>query len=107
MAVTGERAVVVLVVAALVVYAVAAAVAHRWITAAAAPVVGVLLATRHPRARFSAYVLFSAVAVRGLVAGDWALVGFGVAGVLVLQLPAARRAWPRLAPGRTRASRST
>ncbi len=104
---TSDRVVVVIVVTALVLYAAVALVAHRWISAAAAPVVAMLLAGRHPRARFSAYVLLSAIAVRGLMVGGWALVAFAVAGVLVLQTPPARRAWPRLTAGRTRAPRST
>lgn len=88
----------------VLVYAALALLARRWVTGLAAPIVAVLLAGRHPRARFSAYVLFSAVALRGLVTGAWALVAFGSAGVLILQTPAAQRAWPRLAPG-TRRSR--
>lgn len=94
-------------VAALVGYAVLALLARRWLTGLAAPFVAVLLAIRHPRARFSAYVFFSVVALRGLVAGAWALVAFGCAGVLVLQAPAARRAWPRLVAGPRVSTRGT
>jgi hypothetical protein len=103
----GERTVIVVLITALVVYAAWALVEHRWVSALAAPVVAVLLAMRHPRARFSAYVFFSALALRGLVGGVWPLVVFGGAGVLVLQMPPARRAWPRLTAGRTRSTRDT
>ena len=98
-----DRVVVVALLAGLVAYAVVALLARRWVTGLAAPIVAVLLAIRHPRARFSAYVFLSVVALRGLVVGAWPLVAFGCAGVLVLQTPAARRAWPRLVAG-TRAS---
>jgi hypothetical protein len=100
----GERAVTVVLLAGLLVYAVLALLARHWVTGLAAPVVAALLVVRHPRARFSAYVFFSVVALRGLVTGAWVLVAFGAAGVLALQTRAARRAWPRLAPG-TRRSR--
>ena len=100
----GERLVVVAVVGGLVVYAALALAAHRFISGLAAPVVAALLAIRHPRARFSAYIFFSALAVRGLVAGAWPLVLFAGAGVVVLQTPAARRAWPRLVAGATRST---
>lgn len=98
-----DRVIVVALLVGLVAYAVVALLARRWVTGLAAPIVAVLLAVRHPRARFSAYVFLSVVALRGLVAGAWPLVAFGCAGVLVLQTPAARRAWPRLVAG-TRAS---
>lgn len=97
-----ERLVVIGIVVVLLAYAVLALAARLFITGLAAPVVAVLLAIRHPRARFSAYVLFSALAVRGLVAGAWPLVALAGAGILVLQTEPARRAWPRLAPGTTR-----
>jgi hypothetical protein len=101
---TGERLVAGALLIGVVVYAVLALLARRWVTGLAAPIVAGLLAVRHPRARFSAYVFFSVVALRGLVRGPWPLVAFGIAGVLVLQTPIALRAWPRLAPG-TRRSR--
>jgi hypothetical protein len=94
-------------VAGLLGYAAYAVVIHRWVSAVAAPLVAALLAFRHPRARFSAYVLFSAAALHGLVLRAWPLVACAVAGVLLLQTAPARRAWPRLRPGATRASRST
>ena len=76
MSVTGERVVTALIVTGLVVYAACALVAHRWLSGLAAPAVAILLATRHPRARFAAYVFFSALTLRGLVAGGWAMVAF-------------------------------
>jgi hypothetical protein len=97
-----ERAVVVALTGGLVVYALAALVAHRWISGFAAPLIAVLLVRRHARARFSAYVFFSALLVRGVVAGSWPLALFAGAGILVLQLPSARRVWPRLVAGATR-----
>ena len=102
-----ERVVIGVFVVALVIYAAVALTAHRWVSGAAAPVIAVLLALRHPRARFSAYVFFSALALRGLAVGAWPLVAFAVAAVLVLQTSPARRAWPRLTGGRARAARDT
>jgi len=103
----GEHLVAATLVVALLAYAAYAILVHRWVSAVAAPLVAALLAFRHPRARFSAYVLFSAAALHGLVVRAWPLVACAVAGVLLLQTPPARRAWPRLRPGATRASRST
>ena len=100
-----ERLVVVAVVGGLVVYAALALAAHRFLSGLAAPVVAALLAMGHPRARFSAYIFFSALAVRGLVAGAWPLALFAGAGIVVLQTPPARRAWPRIAAGTTRSAR--
>jgi len=101
---TGEHVITVTLIAGLLVYAAYAVLVHRWVSAVAAPLVAALLAFRHPRARFSAYVLFSAVALHGLVVRAWPLVACAVAGVLVLQTAPARRAWPRLRPGATRAT---
>jgi predicted small integral membrane protein len=95
----GERLVVVLLAGGLVAYAVLALAAHRWVSGLAAPLVAGLLVIRHPRARFSAYVFFSALALRGLLAGTWPLALFAGAGILVLQTAPATRAWPRLLPG--------
>jgi hypothetical protein len=88
----------------LVVYAGIAFVGHRWLSALAAVLVAALLARRHPRARFAAYVFFSALGLRSLVTGAWLHAGFAAAGIVLLQTPPARRAWPRLVPGRTRAT---
>lgn len=89
-------------VAALVVYAGLAALEGWWLSAGAAPVVAALLWRRHPRARFATYVLLSVVAARAVVAAAWPALVFAVAAIAVLQTPAAARAWPRLALGRTR-----
>lgn len=86
----------------LLLYAALALAAHRWISGLVAPLVAALLIARHPRARFSAYVFFSALAVRGLVAGAWALALFAGAAIVVMQTPPAVRAWPRVVAGRTR-----
>ena len=91
-------------VASLLVYA-ALAVAHRWWPSAVmAPLLAWLLWRRHRRARFTAYVFFSVLAVRGALTGVWALPAYALAAVGLLQTPAARGAWPRLRPGRVRAS---
>lgn len=95
--------VAVLLVAGLAVYTGVAATLGWWASAAAAPVVAVLLWRRHPRARFTAYVLLSAVAARAVVTAAWPALAFALAGIAVLQTPAAARAWPRLRPGHTRA----
>ena len=69
----------------------------------AAPYVAALLWRRDPRARFGAYVFFSHEAVRGLhFRHPWA-VAAAVAGVLLLQLPAARRWAPSLRPAEIQA----
>lgn len=92
--------VAVLLVASLAVYAVIAlGVAHWWISGAAAPVIAILLWRAHPRARFSAYVFFSVVALRGGIRDSWGSLAYGVAAILLLQTPSALRAWPRLRPG--------
>jgi hypothetical protein len=62
-------------------------------------VTAVLLWRRHPRARFASYVLLSVTVLRGAIIGAWVLAVLAVAGLLVLQTPAARQAWPRLRPG--------
>ena len=85
----------------LLVYAlVAALVLHRRISAAAALFVGILLWRRHRRARFSAYVFLSAVAVRGVLTHVWPLAAGAAAAIALLQLPAARRAWPSVTSAR-------
>ena len=99
-----ERVVVVVLAGGLVLYAALSLWAHRWISGLIAPLVAGLLATRHPRARFSAYVFFSALAVRGLVAGAWPLALFAGAAIGVMQMPPAVRAWPRVVAGRARAA---
>jgi len=90
------RAIVAALVVALVTYAAFALVARWWLSGLAAPVVAVLLAVRHARARFAAYIFFTLVALRGFVGRRPLLVVFAVAAVLVLQLRPARRAWPSL-----------
>jgi hypothetical protein len=89
-------------VASLVVYAVLAARGGWWLSAVAAPIAAVLLWRRHPRARFAAYVFFTAVAFRGAVSGSWALPAYAVAAVALMQTRDARRTWPRLVAGRRR-----
>ncbi len=87
----------------LVLYAIVALVSlHHWLSAVAALIVAVLLWRRHPRARFSAYILFSAMAARAALAGDWRVLALAGAAIVVMQTPAAARAWPRLRRGVTR-----
>jgi hypothetical protein len=71
---------------------------HWRLSSIAAPLVAYLLWSAHRRARFAAYVLLSVMAARGLVGREWWSVALAVAAILVLQLPAARRHCPRLAP---------
>ena len=101
-----SRLVVALLPAACVAYAAAALTwRHAWIAAAAGALVALLLWWRHPRARFAAYVFFSAMALRSAVTGAWPTLAFAVLAVLVMQTPPARAAWPRLRPGRVRSDR--
>jgi hypothetical protein len=86
--------------AALLVYAILAVVNGWWLSAVFAPPVAWLLWRRHRRARFAAYVFLSVVAARALVATSWPLAILALAAIGALQLPAARRAWPRLTWGR-------
>lgn len=69
----------------------------------AAPWVAWLLWRRAPRARFAAYVFLTHEAVRGLHGRRWDAVAVAVLGVLVLQLPAARRWAPSIRPAEVRA----
>lgn len=108
MALTPPRPVVAwLLPAALVAYTVVAAGRHWWLSAAGGLLVAGLLWRGHPRARFTAYVLLSVVAVRGAVGGAWAVAAFGAAVILALQMPGALAVWPRLRPGAVRGDRIT
>jgi hypothetical protein len=69
------------------------------VAAVAATLVAGLLWRRHRRARFAAYVFFSALAIRAAATAAWPALAFAVAAVLVMQTPPARVAWPRLRPG--------
>jgi hypothetical protein len=69
----------------------------------AAPWVAWLLWRRAPRARFAAYVFLTHEAVRGLHGHRWAAVAVAALGVLLLQLPAARRWAPSIRPAEVRA----
>jgi len=70
-----------------------------WPSACAAPIVAWLLWRRHRRARFTAYIFFSVMTARAVLIGSWALGVFALAAIALMQLPAARRAWPRLTAG--------
>ena len=101
-----SRLVVVLLPLACVAYAAAAlAWRHSWISALAAVLVAAFLWARHSRARFAAYIFFSAMAIRGALTAAWPALAFAVGAVLLMQTPAARAAWPRLRPGRVRGDR--
>lgn len=81
----------------LLIYAIVAVlVARWWISGVVAPLVAALLWMQHPRARFAAYIFFTVAAVRGLFRGAWPVTAFAIAAILLLQTPAAARAWPRL-----------
>jgi hypothetical protein len=101
-----SRLVVTLLPLACVAYAAASlAWRHSWISAGAGALVALLLWRRVPRARFAAYIFFSAMAIRSALTAAWPTLGFAVLAVLALQTPAARGAWPRLRPGRVRGDR--
>lgn len=101
-----SRLVVALLPLACVAYAAAAlAWRHSWISAVAGLVIALFLWWRHPRARFAAYIFFSAMAIRGALTAAWTSLGFAVVAVLLLQTPPALTAWPRLRPGRVRSDR--
>ena len=95
------RSVVVWAVAgSLLAYAGIAARERRWGSALAAALVAALLWCSHRRARFAAYVFLTALAIRGALAGVWALAVYAAIVLAAMQTPAARRAWPRLVRGR-------
>ena len=100
------RVLVVLLPLACLGYAAASLGAYgSWGSAAAATLVAWLLWQQHGRARFAAYVFFSAAAVRGALTARWPTLGFAIAAVLVMQTPPALVAWPRLRPGWRRGGR--
>jgi hypothetical protein len=101
-----RRVVVTLLPLACLAYAAVTLGAHGpWLSAAAATLVAWWLWRRHRRARFAAYVFFSAVAARSALTARWPTLVFAVAAVLVMQTPPALIAWPRLRPGRRRGGR--
>ena len=101
-----SRLVTALLPLACVAYAVAAlAWRHSWISAVAGAVIALFLWARHPRARFAAYIFFSAMAIRGALTAAWGTLAFAAIAVLVMQTAPARAAWPRLRPGRVRSDR--
>jgi hypothetical protein len=73
-------------------------VGGRWVAALLAPLLALLLWTRHRRARFAAYIFFSGVALRAAVAGAWPNLLFAIVAVSLMQTGPALRAWPRLRP---------
>jgi len=80
----------------LVAYSAVAVALGWWPSAAVAPLVAWLLWRRHARARFTAYVFFSVMTARAVLIASWPLALFALGAIGALQLPAARRAWPRL-----------
>lgn len=95
------RSVVVCTIAAsLLIYAIVAGRQAQWGSALAAVIVAGLLAASHRRARFAAYVFLTALAVRGVLAGVWALPVYAGITLVAMQTGPARRAWPRLVRGR-------
>jgi hypothetical protein len=81
-------------------YAAIAAYQQRWPSTVAASVVAALLGWSHRRARFAAYIFFTALALRGALTGVWALPVYGGIVLAAMQTAPARRAWPRLVRGR-------
>jgi hypothetical protein len=84
----------------LLAYAAFALTKAWWPSALVAPVVAWLLWRRHRRARFTAYVFFSVMTARAVLTTTWPLALFALGAIGALQLPAARRVWPRLTRGR-------
>jgi hypothetical protein len=64
------------------------------------PYVAGLLWRGHPRARFAAYLFLTHEVVRGAAGTRGAAVLAALAGIALLQLPAARRYLPPIRPGR-------
>jgi hypothetical protein len=96
-----ERSVTVSAIAgSLVVYAGIAGRAELWGSALAGCIVAALLWWSHRRARFAAYVFFTALAARAIIAGTWTPVVYAALALAAMQTPPARRAWPRIVPGR-------
>jgi hypothetical protein len=81
---------------ALLGYVIVALAQGWWLSAAVAPVVAWLLWRRHRRARFTAYIYLSVLVARAALIGSWPLAAFALGVIGVLQLPAARRVWPRI-----------
>jgi hypothetical protein len=91
---------VILVPALVAGYAVVALAVERWwLSGVVAVVAAIVLWRRHPRARFTTYILLSAIALRGVFGHVWSALAFALVVIGLMQLPAARRAWPRLTPG--------
>jgi hypothetical protein len=86
--------------AVLLAYAAVAIAKAWWPSAIMAPLLAWLLWQRHRRARFAAYVFFSAMTARAIFTATWPLALFALGAIGALQLPGARRAWPRLTRGR-------
>ena len=95
-----RSAVVTAIAGSLLGYAALAARMQHWGSAVAAVIVAALLWASHRRARFAAYVFFTALALRGALAGMWALAVYAAIVLAVMQTAPARRAWPRLVRGR-------
>ncbi|HEY7649337.1 MAG TPA: hypothetical protein VID04_10070 [Methylomirabilota bacterium] len=94
-----ERLLAITLITALVLYsAYALLVGHWWISGLAAPVVALLLAGRHRRARFATYVFLTVALLRTAFTGHWGMALGATGALLLLQTPAACRLWPRLTP---------
>ena len=103
-----SRPVVVLLPLACLVYAIVALAwpwPHSWISTLAGLLIALFLWRRVGRARFAAYIFFSAMAIRSALTAAWPTLAFAVAAVLAMQTPAALAAWPRLRPGAVRGAR--
>jgi hypothetical protein len=89
-------------VGSLAVYTVVAVARGWWPSVVVAPIVAATLWRRYRRARFTAYVFFTVLAIRGALTGVWLLPLYAAAAIVLMQTASARRAWPRLVPGRIR-----
>jgi hypothetical protein len=65
-----------------------------------APLIGILLASRHRRARFAAYIALSMEIMRTAIEGRWLHLAAAAMILLLLQAPRIRRVWPRVDPRR-------
>ena len=68
-----------------------------------APLVGYLLWTGHPRARFAVYLFLSLELFRGLRFRHWDAVAFALVVIALLQTPGARRFCPSIRSAELRA----
>ncbi len=67
---------------------------------AVSPLIGLLLVLGIRRARFACYVFLSLELIRTTIAHQWVALAAAVVILAYLQLPRAKRVWPRIDPNR-------